>query len=127
MAQPASTEATGNAIIQDSLNRMAPVVQIDIRSIMEQARLSSASIIQVVDHYTDLMSRITDAEVLNYLNSMAAPALYKLQNNLQSLQQQMTTYAGAMSPDDSEYHHIQANAEKAIMIVEIYLSLSTNL
>ena len=122
MAQTACTEATGNAMIQDSLDKMAPVVQVDIRGILEQARLLSASIIQVVDHYTDLMSRITDAEVLNYLNSMAAPALYRLQYNLQSLQQQMATYAGAMSPDDSEYHHIQANAEKAIKIAEIYLS-----
>ena len=122
MAQTACTEATGNAMIQDSLDKMAPVVQVDIRSILEQTRLSSASIIQVVDHYTDLMLRITDAEVLSYLNSMAAPALYRLQNNLQSLQQQMATYADAMSPDDSEYHQIQANAEKAIMIAEIYLS-----
>ena len=75
MAQTASTESTGNAIIQDSLNRMAPVVQIDIRSIMEQARLSSASIIQVVEHYTDMMARINNAEVLNYLTLME-PAFF---------------------------------------------------
>ena len=103
MAQTASTEATGNAIIQASLDRMAPVVQSDIRSIAEQALLSR-SIIQVVEHYTDMMARINNAEVLNYLNSIAAPMLNKLQNNLQSLQQQMATYAGAMNPDSSEYH-----------------------
>ena len=122
MAQSACTEATGNTMIRDSLDKMAPVLQVDIRSVLDQARLSSASITQVVDHYTDLMSRITYAEVLSYLNSMAGPTLYRLQTELQSLQQQMATYAGAMSLDDSEFHHIQANAAKAIMIAEIYLS-----
>ena len=121
MAHLALTEATGNAMVHTSLDNTTPVVQVDIGSILDQARLSSASIIQIVEHYTQLMSRIADAESLNFLNSMAASALYSHQTNLQSLQQQMATYAGAMN-GNSQFHQIQANAAEAVMIAELYRS-----
>ena len=121
MAQPASTTATGNAVIQHLPDRVEPVV-IDIQWIAEQARLSTVSIIQVIGHYTDMMACTNNAAVLNYLNSMAAPVLHNLQSDLQSLQWQMTTYANVMNPGSPEYHKIQANAEEAITIAEIYLS-----
>ena len=60
--------AKGNAVILHLPDKAEPVV-IDIGWIAEQAGLSSESIIQVIEHYTDMMARITNAAVLNYLNT----------------------------------------------------------
>ena len=89
---------------------------------MDQARLSTESIIQVIAHYGDMLAGAESTAVLNYLNSMAAPILHNLQRELKSLQRQMATYANVMNPVLVEYHTIQANAAEAIRVAEIYLS-----
>ena len=121
MAQTASTTAAGNAANQNLPTRTEPVV-IDIRWIMDQARLSTESIIRVIAHYGDILAGAKSTTVLNYLNLMAAPILHNLQRELQSLQRQMATYDDVMNPVSMEYHTIQANAAEAITIAEIYLS-----
>ena len=88
---------------------------------MDKARLSSESIVRVIAHYGDMLAG-EDTAILNYLNSMAAPILHKLQRDLQSVQRQMATYTDVMNPNSVEYHTIQANAAEAITIAEINLS-----
>ena len=109
MAQTASTTAVGNAANQNLLTRTEPVV-IDIRWIIDKARLSTESIVRVIAHYGDMLAGAESTAVLNYLNLMAAPILHNLQRELQSLQRQMATYADVMNPVSVEYHTIQANA-----------------
>ena len=122
MAQTASLMATGNAINQIP-DGTGPVV-IDIRQVMNQARLSTVSIVRVVGHYRDMLEG-ADNTAIYYLNSMAAPMLRNLQRDLQSLQQQMVIYTRAVNPDSGlEYHTIQANAVQAITVAEVYLSSS---
>ena len=120
MAHSASTTPAGNGTNQNLLTRTKPVL-IDIRQIMDRARLSSESIVRVIAHYGDMLAG-TDEAILNYLNSMADPMLQNLQQELQILQRQMATYADVMNPNSVEYHTIQANAVEAITIAEIYLS-----
>ena len=67
------------------------------------------------------MSRVVDADTCNLLNSMADSALYSHQVNLQSLQQQMDTYAGAMR-GNPQFFQIKANAAEAVLLAEVYRS-----
>ena len=114
MAQTASSTATGNAMNQIP-DGTGPVV-IDIRQVMNQARLSTEIIIRVVGHYEDMLEAAENTAIY-YLNSMAAPMLRNLQLDPQSLQRQMVIYAGAVNPNSGlEYHTIQANAVQAITV-----------
>ena len=89
---------------------------------MNQARLSTESIIRVVGHYRDMLQGADNTSIY-YLNSMAAPMLQNLQHDLQSLQRQIVNYTGAVNPDSGmEYHTIQANTAQAITVAEVYLS-----
>ena len=100
-----------------------PVV-IDIRQVMNQARLSTESIIQVVEHYEDMLESAKNIAIV-YLNGMAAPMLQNLQRDLQSLQRQMVIYAGTVNPDSGlEYHTIQADTVQAITVADVYVSSS---
>ena len=94
MAHLAVTESTGSVVIHTPLGNTTPVVQVDIGCILHQARLSSASITQIVENYTQTMSRSVDADTLSFLNSMADSALYSHQVNLQLLQQLLPTTYG---------------------------------
>ena len=94
MAHLAVTESTGSVVIHTPLGNTTPVVQVDIGCILDQARLSSASITQIVENYTQTMSRSVDADTLSFLNSMADSALYSHQVNLQLLQQLLPTTYG---------------------------------
>ena len=112
--------ATVNATNQNLSTRTAPVL-INVGQIMERARLSSEGIVRVIAHYESMLAG-ADSAILNYLNSIAAPMLQSLQQDLQSLQRQMATYADIMNPNSVEYHTIQANTAQAITIAKIYLS-----
>ena len=84
MAQPPSTTAAGNKTNQNLPTKKEPVL-IDIRQIMDRARLSSEGIVRVIAHYEGMLAGAETA-ILNYLNSMAAPMLQSLQQELKSLQ-----------------------------------------
>ena len=60
---------------------------------MNQARLSTESIIRVVGHYGNMLEGTENTAII-YLNSMAAPMLQNLQRDLQTLQRQLAIYAG---------------------------------
>ena len=80
MAHLAVTDLTGNVMIHTPLGNTTPVVQVDIGRILDQTRLSSTSIIQIVENYTQTMSRTVDDDTLNFLNSMADSVLYSHQS-----------------------------------------------
>ena len=121
MAHLAVTDSTGNAMFHTPLDNTTPVVQVDIGRLLDLASTSSASITQIVENYTQTMSRVVDADTRNLLNSMADSALYSHQVNLQSLQQQMDTYAGAMR-GNPQFFQIKANAAEAVLLAEVYRS-----
>ena len=83
MAHPAGSTVVGNVIgrITDGTR---PVV-IDIRQIMSQARMSTESIIRVVENYGDMLEGADNTAII-YLNSTATPMLQNLYHDLQSLQ-----------------------------------------
>ena len=115
MAHLAVTDLTGNAMFHTPLDNTTPVVQVNIGRLLDLASTSSASITQIVENYTQTMSRVVDADTRNLLNSMADSALYSHQVNLQSLQQQMDTYAGAMR-GNPQFFQIKANACGSVQI-----------
>ena len=112
MAQTAATTATGTTMFHTSLGNTTTPAVIDVRNTMDRTRMSSLAITQIVENHTKMVSLtdvVVDAKVFNHLHAATASSLYKLQTNLRSLHQQMTVYAGAMGPDDSEFHHVRAN------------------
>ena len=68
---------------------------------------------------------VVDAEFFNHLHAATASSLYKHQADLRSLHQQMTVYAGAMGPNNTDFHHVRANAAAAIELADLYLSPTT--
>ena len=97
------------------LDNTTPVVQVDIGCLLDLASTSSASITQIVENYTQNMSRVVDADTSNFLYSMADSALYSHQVNLQSLQQEMDTYTGAMR-GNLQFFEVKANAAEAVLL-----------
>ena len=88
---------------------------------MERVISSSEGIIQIVALIEGMLARVNPDATTEW-NLVAAPMLRGFQQDLQYQQQQMATYAEAMSPDSIEYHTVQANAALAITITKIYLS-----
>ena len=88
---------------------------------MERVISSSEGIIRIVALIEGMLARVNPDATTEW-NLVAAPMLRGFQQDLQYQQQQMATYAEAMSPDSMEYHTAQANAALAITIAEIYLS-----
>ena len=121
MTHLAITDSTGNAMFHTPLDNTTPVVQVDIGRLLDLASTSSASITQIVENYTQTMSRVVDADTRILFNSMADSALYSHQVNLQSLQQQMDTYAGAMR-GNPHFFQIKASVAEAILLAEVYRS-----
>ena len=83
MAHPAGSTVAGN-VIRRITDGTRPVV-IDIRQIMSQARMSTESIIRVVENYGDILKGADNTAII-YLNSTATPMLQNLYHDLQSLQ-----------------------------------------
>ena len=95
----ASSTATGNAIYQIP-DGTGPVL-IDVQQVMNQARLSTESIIRVVEHYGDMLEGAENTAIV-YLNAIAAPMLQNLQRDLQTLQRQLAIYAGECCRGDND-------------------------
>ena len=111
MAQSGSTTTTGIMTDQNPSPRMAPDL-IDIGKIMERARSSSEGIVRIVVLYKGMLAG-ANPDILTHLNSVAAPMLRGLQQDLRYQQQQMATYADVMNPNSEEYNITWANAEQA--------------
>ena len=115
-------------MIHTSLGNTTTPVVVDIRDIENRARQTSEAVTQIVENHERMMSLadiVVDSEAFNHLHSMTAFSLHKLQTNLRSLHHQMTTYAGAIGPDDTQFHQVRANAAAALEIADIYLSPTT--
>ena len=120
MAHFGSTTAIGTTADQTPSPRPTQIV-VDVGGIMERVISSSEGIIQIVALIEGMLARVNPDATTEW-NLVAAPMLRGFQQDLQYQQQQMATYAEAMSPDSMEYHTAQANAALAITIAEIYLS-----
>ena len=128
-AQPADKKTTGTTtMIHNSLGNATTPVVIDIRDIENRTRQISEAVTYTVDNHERMMSLadiVADPEARNHLYSTTAFSLHKLQTTLRSLYHQMTNYAVAIGPDDTQFHQVRANAAAALEIADIYLSPTT--
>ena len=99
MSHPAGSTVAGK-LIPRITDGTRPVIVIDIQQIMNQARMSTESIIRIVEIYGDTLEGVDNTAII-YLNSMATPMLQNLYLNLQSLQRQMVIYASAVNPEST--------------------------
>ena len=111
MAHSGSTTTTGITTNQNPSPRTVPVL-VSIGQIMERARSSSEGIVRIVALYEGMLAG-ANPDMLTHLNSVAAPMLRGLQQDLRYQQQQMATYADVMNPNSEEYNITWANAEQA--------------
>ena len=128
MAQTAARTATGTTMFHTPLDNTAPVV-IDIGDILDRTRQSSLAVTRIVENHTRMVALagvVVDVEFFNHLHATTASSLYKHQTDLRSLHQQMTVYAGAMDPNNTDFHHVRANAAAAIELADLYSSPTTN-
>ena len=108
MAQTAARTATGTTMFHTPLDNTTPVV-VDIGNIMDRTRQSSLAVTRIVENHTRMVALadvVVDVEFFNHLHATTASSLYKHQTDLRSLHQQMTVYAGAMDPNNTDFHHV---------------------
>ena len=56
---------------------------------------------------------VVNDKYLKRMHDITTSSLGQLQTDLKALHQQMTVYAGAMGPGETEFHQIRANAQRA--------------
>ena len=131
MAQPAATSTTGTTTFPvtpgTGIPAATPVV-VDIREIMDRAQKLSIAVSEIGENHArhmEMVSLTVDVvgnEYYDYLHRMTITSLQRIQANLRVTHRQMTAYADAMGPTETEFHQARANAAAAIELADIYLS-----